>query len=719
MTGKIGDILGNFSMQANDTGSYRIMVSALGYKDTSKNFIVSVSKTFIEIRMEENQHLLAAVSVTATKPLITRKADRYILNVGESVLAKGRNTFDIMNYAPGVMTIGDAIAINGNTATKIMVNGRLLHLSTDQIHNYLANLPADEVESIEIIPVPGAEFSAEGGGGIINIILKKNTTEGLTGSVGAGVTTPKWLSYNTNEELNYYVNGLQLYASHNFDHHNNYGDYSEIASSGNETYQSVSNYTSSHQSNNYRFGIGYNFNKKQFLGIEFNGNNNQSSDHTVTQSVLNENQDSQRNINTVVPNKSRNSLYDISLNYNWTTDSLGSTFKLTSDYTWANYNQSENFSSRYNDADGKFLFDSVYRNQVPITIKNYDIEANYNKIWLHAGTLTFGAKYTHTETLNDIQYQNLQNGVYVNDTTRSNVFDYTENVGAVFAQYAKNWKNTSLQIGLRGEQTHTLGISSTTNTSFERNYFNLFPSAFISQNLSANNTLSFSYSRRIGRPSFDVLNPFELRTDDYTYVQGNPDIQPEYTHDMELSYLFKNTYELTLFSQLTSHPFGQPLTNGGGKSIVSEYLWQNMKYDNNYGVNLYVPVTVTKWWTMVNNLLVYHDAIGYAQGKNVMTIFQGKSTQDITIMKSWRLELSGFYQSSYNLENLVYVPQYNIDAGLRKSFLHDKLEASFLVTDIFNTLRVDYHSLNSSIMLYEKQKNLTRKLFLQLTYNFS
>lgn len=720
--GVLTDEKGKFEVQPVVKGNYLLTIRMIGYKTFQKHLLVNDNIDLGKMLLATDYSTLKDVVIKLSKPLISRKADRYILNVSQSVLTKGRNTFDILNYAPGVMTVGDAIAINGNSSTKVMINGRLLHLNGDQLHNYLSNLSADEVESIEIIPVPGAEYDAEGTGGIININLKKKHSGGLTGSVGVGAKTPEWPTYNTNEQLNYGINGLQLYASHTYNRYNNYSDYSDNVSYGAETYQSKSHAESDHHSNNYRLGVGYDFRDNQFLGIEFNGNNNGSHGNTTTHAVLNNPGKNQfNNINSNSGSRNKNSIYSLSLNYTWKIDSLGSAFKFTADYTSANYNQYGNYNSRYYDILNNFLFDSIYQNHVPLKINNYDAGFAYNKNWKHAGSLKLGAKYTQTHTLNEVLYQNLNDGKYFKDSTRSNVFDYTENIAAAYIQYAKDWKKTSLQLGLRGENTHTEGVSPTTNAKFTRNYFNLFPSAFVKHDFSNKHTLSLSYSRRLDRPIFSILNPFELRASDYSYVKGNPDLAPEYTHDIQLAYLFDKKYELMLFTQMTKKAFGQPLSNGGSNSIISEYLWQNMKFHNNYGINLYLPFTVTKWWTMINNFLVAKSVIDYTgeytKGKSTETIFQAKTTQDITLKKSWRFELSAYYVSGYNKSNLLYVPNYSIDLGLHKT-IKNKLDVSVLATDILNTNRMDYHSINSDIILVEKQKYLTRKFSLQLTYNF-
>jgi len=719
-TGTMSDEQGKFELKSVANGQYKFTITLVGFKAYEKQIDIAGSTDLGQLRLVPDSAILKEVVVTsAPKPLISRKADRYVLNVSQSILATGRSSYELLNYAPGVMTVGNNIAINGNTSTKVMVNGRLLRLSNEQVQNYLANLRAEEVESIEIIPVPGAEFEAEGGGGIINIKLKRKKSGGLTGALGLGATTPKWPSFNTNEQLNYGINGLQLYGSHNYTRSTSYGKFEDSRIFGNQSYHLNSRGDYSSHSNNYRFGAGYDFNSKHFLGIEYSGNFN-SSDNTTRSSSLLNNPDRNQHyvINGNFLTESRNKLNSLSLNYNWVLDSLGSSLRFKSDYTWARYNSTGNFESRYEDLNKNFLFDSTYLNAVPIDIDNYDAGLDYTKKWKKSSTLRIGAKYANTETTNDVVYKYKDGDKFVYDPFRSNSFTYKENIFAVYTQYSKDWTKTSIQIGLRGENTSANGISPTTQSSFKRNYFDLFPSAFVKHDLSAKNTLSLSYSRRLNRPTFSILNPFELRLDDYTYVKGNPNLKPQYTHSVQLSYTYDNKYDLTLVTQLVNGPFGQPLSNGGTGSVISEYLWQNMDHNYIYGANLYVPVRVAEWWNMVNNFLVYHNILEYEGGKNARTIFQGKSTQNFTLPKGWQFELSGFYQSRYNMNNLLYVPSYSVDLGMNKGLFKDKLNVRLLATDLFNTSRLDYRSVNSAFILNQRQKYLTQKFSIQLTYGF-
>ncbi|WP_316822644.1 TonB-dependent receptor domain-containing protein [Pedobacter gandavensis] len=719
LKGALSDEKGIFKLSVAP-GSYILLISMVGYKSQSRNISVTGNMDLKSIVMEPDAKILAEVTVTSRKPMISRKIDRYVLNVSESILSSGRGTFELLNYAPGVVTTGNAISINGNTATKIMVNGRLLRLSGEQVQNYLTNLRSEDVESIEVIPNPGAEFEAEGGGGLINVILKKQRTGGLDGNIGLGATTPKMPSYNTSAQLNYGYKNLQLYGSYNFTKKKTTAELHDIRSQADLDYQTNINTTSSSNAHNFRTGAAYNLSKDQYIGLEFNGNFNKASLNSLSDALLNDPANNRYNrINGNFLTQTNNKTYTLSLNYDWKLDTLGSSFNLIADYTYNDRNSLGNFASHYSDQQFVPLFDSIYRNAAPVSIKNYNAAANYVKVFKNAGQLKLGLKYTATHTSNNVTYEYLADNGFINDAARSNMFKYTEKIAALYAQYNFSFGKTNIQLGLRGEHTDTKGFSVTSSQLNNRNYFNLFPSLFLKRQLNSNNTISFNYGRRLDRPTFNSLNPFEWRIDDYTYISGNPYLKPQFTNSFNLSYLYLSKYNLTLFASLTEGVFAQYLKDNGENGIVANYSWENLSSQKYYGINLYVPVTVAKWWSMVNNLMLYRNIIKFDSGESKRTIFSGKTTQNITLYQNLRMEVSALYQSKYNNSNQVFVPNYYIDLGLSNSFFKKKLTARVLITDIFDTNRSDYEIVSGNFKLLEKQKYLTRRFSLQLLYNFS
>ncbi|WP_443944509.1 TonB-dependent receptor domain-containing protein [Pedobacter sp. AW1-32] len=718
--GVVADTLGVFSFDRLEAKDYNLEISLLGYK--SKNVSITVKPGLNELRkiqLDDSAELLKEVKITSTKPFITRKTDRYILNVGETSLTAGRNVTELLNYAPGVIVNGTDISINGRSGTKVMVNGRLLRMSLEQMESYLASLRSENIASIEIIPNPGAEFDAEGAGGILNIVLKKSHSAGLTTIIGGEIASPMWPSYSGNLQLNYNYKKLQLFGSYNAEEKNRntyFGDHRN--SLGNQyTTENVNDIRNTSQ--NFRIGGSYDINAKHSIAAEFNGNVNNANVQTSSISTLYSNDILTNNIRGVFLNVTQNKLYNSSLNYSWKLDSLGSELNVLADLTRSLSNGSGDFNSRYTDAAGNFVRDSLYRNYIPVDVRNFSLASNFSKKYKNTDHLKFGLKFTRTTTQNNVRYDYMTGGNYVYDTSRSNEFGYTENISAAYAEYLKNWENFSVQVGLRSEWTKSIGISSTNAVSFDRNYINFFPSVLIKKKWDTDQTLTFNYTRRFNRPSFNILNPFEWRVNDYTYIQGNPNLLPQYSNSLQLTYSLNNKYDFTLISSFSTDVFSTVLLPAGPENLVARYFWQNVSKQTIYGLNIYLPYTITKWWNTTNNLLGFYKMLDFVTEKNMKFIAQVKSNHVFKISDSWQADLSGTYLSPFIASNLTYVANYSIDFGLRKSFFNKKLNARFLITDIFNTSVLDYTSSTGNLNIDAYQKYLTRRVSLNLSYNLN
>lgn len=711
---------GTFSLTSVVPGTYKLSISMVGFKHFEKRIEVKESIDLGKIILGSDVNILGEVSVTTRKPMVSRKIDRYVLNVTESILATGRSSFELLNYAPGVMTLGNNIAINGNTSTKVMVNGRLLRMSAAQVQNYLSNLRSEEIASIEVIPNPGSEYEAEGGGGIINIILKKKRASGLTGTLGLGATTPVWPSYNSNEQLNYGYKGLQVYASHNYSKRESKATLGDRRWFQLQELLSDGKMISKGGSNNYRFGIGYDFSDHHYLGIEYNGNSNNAKANTFSKVIIKDpSQHFYNEIDGDFNSYGNNSIGTLSLNYEWKLDNLGSVFTVLADRTESSRKGRGDYFSHYEEANGVFLRDSIYRNRTHSYLENFNAAVNYTQKWQDAGQLKLGGKYTQTTTDNNVAYEYLEDDQYRPIADLTNEFDYSESILAIYAQYALDWNKTSLQLGLRAEHTQVEGFSNTTGDQFKRSYTDWFPSLIVKHVINDQNTFSLNYSRRLNRATFNILNPFEWRINDYSYVKGNPGLKPQYTHSLQLSYLYKEKYDLTLFTALVYDVFASLLEQDPQNDLVSKYLWSNVNKQYYFGVNLYLPFTPMKGWTVVNNIMLYRDALEYTGGMQKKLVFQVKSAHNINLPKDFKLELSGFYQSRYISGNLEFEPSFSIDGGLNKSLFSNKLNARLLMTDIFKTSTADYKSKDGALYEEAWQRYMTRRLSLQLTYNFS
>ena len=336
--------------------------------------------------------------------------------------------------------------------------------------------------------------------------------------------------------------------------------------------------------------------------------------------------------------------------------------------------------------------------------------------------LEAGVKSSWVKTDNDLQAEEFVNNNWQNDVRRSNQFVYDENVNAAYTNLNKQFKNTSVQIGLRMEQTNSKGNLITTNTVVKRSYWDFFPTLFVQQNLSKNNQLGFSYSRRIDRPSYDALNPFIYYLDQYTYNKGNPFLNPQYTHNFELSYTLLQKYMLTLgYSRVNDVIAEVILPDEAQKALYQTNA--NIATNISYSANLNVPVQITKWWQTNNNLNVFYlsfespNLAGRAL-KTGKTSFQFKSQQTFTIVNGFTAELNGNYESPLDYGTLSLKARYSIDAGLSKTLFNKKASLKLALSDVFNMSENNLSSAYPGLTYTVHQKNETRVGRISFTYRF-
>jgi hypothetical protein len=331
-----------------------------------------------------------------------------------------------------------------------------------------------------------------------------------------------------------------------------------------------------------------------------------------------------------------------------------------------------------------------------------------------------GLKFSDVKTDNNL----MQSEVEGEPDLTVNHFIYDEKIDAGYINFSKDYKNTSVQAGLRAEYTSSLANGDSLNVvqNIPRHYFDLFPSLFVNHTFDEKNEAGFSYSRRIDRPQYDNLNPFVFHLDPYTYQKGNPYLKPQYTNNFEFSYTYNKNLNITLgYSRttdvITEVPGTDPVTK------VSFITQDNLQVQNAYNLNVFAPYTITKWWEgNVNGTGFY---LGFKsnglEGENLdrgQFAYNIRTTQTFTPVSGYKMELTFNYQSDLTYGLYDVKPRYSTDAGISHSFAAKKANIKFSVSDIFNTQTNDVTSIYSATNLAITQKRETRIARLTLTYNF-
>jgi iron complex outermembrane receptor protein len=731
--GTLSNDAGAYAFDHINAGTYIIKATVVGYeKAVSKPFAVTGGGAVVvsQLKMQQVSHALSTVTITASKPLIEHKVDRTVMNVENSVLAAGNTALEILERAPGVsIDKDDNISIKGKQGVTVMINDKLTYLTSTQLATLLRSTDGTTIQSIEIITNPSAKYDAAGNSGIINIKLKKNKQSGTNGSVTLGAAYGNTFKDNSTLTLNHKEGSLNIFGS--FSHDDRKREHSldikriVTDSTGAKTYfNQYSSLPNDNHNNSYRIGADYDISTKNTIGFLVNGYFNNETDDNDNKTYIGTQPNNFDSYQTTMSHfKQSYKNFAFNLNDKYKIDTAGQEIGIDVDYSKFNNNSNSQYNTYFYLNDGSPMMPPLFlRNQTPsvITIHTAKLDYTYpiNKIL----KLETGFKLSDVKTDNDLRAQKEVNGTYVNDTTLTNRFIYSEKVSALYANLSQNYKNFSVQTGLRAEYTSSTGELVTTNRVVKRHYVDFFPSVFITQTLNDKNEIGLSYSRRIDRPGYSDLNPFVYYLDQYTYEKGNPFLNPQYTNNFEFNYTYNKSITLTLGYSHTTDAITQILlTDVASKATYQTNL--NLQSQDNYNVNVYAPYTISKWWTGNVNVTGFYmkfksDTLLGASLNNGRAAFQVRATQTFLVAKGYKAELTNYYNSAMTYGIFNIKPQYGTDAGISHSFADKKANIKLSVSDIFNTRRNDVTSYYGTNNLDIRQKNESRITRLTFTYNF-
>lgn len=693
----VSDDNGNFSVPNIASGKYWLRVTAVGFDNYEKKDIVIDEQKELqlpEITLMQVSTSLKEVTVTAQKPIIEVKADKTVFNVEASINATGSTAYELLQKSPGVVIDqNDNILLKGRGGVTIQIDGRPTQLSGTDLTELLKSMQSSEIESIELISNPSSKYDAEGTAGIINIKLKKNKNFGTNGSVTAGYAIGIFSKYNTSLSLNHrnaFMNAFGNYGN-NWGNRRNELDIYRIQ---NDTvYDQRSNSIWSGLRQNFKGGIDFFLNSKNTLGVLVTGN--LANGHGVGSSHTDISGADDSSVTKILSADNTIDFKFNNLNFNGNhrfADTLGHELNTDVDYGRYRNNRDGLQPNVYTAPDGSILDEKIYHSISPTNIDIYTLKSDYSQNFLK-GKLGAGIKLSFVKTDNTYDFYNVIDDVDVLDETRSNRFVYTENINAAYVNYQRTVKNFDVQFGLRMEQTNSEGDLTSTisvqDQNVKRHYLDFFPSGGITYNASEKNSLTLSYSRRIDRPNYQELNPFEYKLDELTYRKGNPFLNPQYTDKVELSHTYNNFLTSSLSYSFTKDFFAQitDTINGNASYLTT----RNLAREQVVSLDISASFNATKWWNIFIGPSTYYVAYNadFGEGKvidNGQFVFSFYVDNTIKLPKKFSIEVSAWYSSpsiwggSYKTDD-----QGSLDAGIQKKLFKDRGTLKLNVTDILHT----------------------------------
>src|SRR6185437_11682878 len=516
--GMITDATGKYSFENIRSGHYLLSATYTGMsQEFSPVFEVSENRKDIEmvtIHLQPAEVKLNAVKVDAKKPMFEQKIDRMVINVKNSITSAGGTALDVLEKSPGVTVNrqNNTIAVNGKNGVVVMINGKITYMPMEALVQLLAGISAGNIEKIELITTPPAKYDAEGNAGYINIVLINNPNAGANGSwfITAGYGKKELGAAGIN--FNYRTAKINLYGNYNFnyDHSIQTGTgFTQLTKSGNIIANtSFSNRDATRQVHNIRVGLDYQVDSSTIIGALISGYDNHWKMVALNGATVVQNGILDTTINTV--DNEINHWQNIMTNLNFQhTFKPGKVLYFDANYIYYKDYNPNTYSNAYFKGTNQFLYneDIISGKTTPINIKV--LSTDYTTPIGKKITLEAGAKVSLSKFTNDVYVQNLKQGSWITDPELSANYLLKENIGAAYASFTMDVNNKiTMKGGLRYEYTQSnLGTATAINI-VNRKYGELFPTFYISKKMNDDNSVNFSYSRRITRPTFNDLAPF-------------------------------------------------------------------------------------------------------------------------------------------------------------------------------------------------------------------
>ena len=700
--GTITENNGLFRIDDVNDGTYLLEISMIGFQ-TYRSTVFEVKnkkpiKDLGNLVIKEDVALLEAVDVVAKKPLFEQKIDRMLINVENSITAAGATALEILERSPGVVVNrqNNTIAMTGKEGVIVMMNGKINRMPISAVVQLLAGMPSNNIKRIELITTPPANFDAEGNAGFINIVLKQSQDLGLNGaySLTGGFGKGSILAGGIN--FNYRKKNFNLYGDYSYNRRNQEFTTSmdrEVQLNG-ETIrtllESVRN-PSAQRNHNLRLGVDLELTKKTILGVLISGYDNQYNQLGITQSTQSRNgiTDTVLNIKVDEINHWQHLAGNLNLQHTFN-DSESLTFD--ADYLHYYNNQPANYYTSYLDGSNKFLFQeqSFSGKLTPINVGVSSL--NYSKRFSEAIKMDLGVKGTLSRFDNDVTAAMIKNGIQVKDPSLTAKYRLEESIFAAFSSFdVKLDDKTSMKLGLRYEYTNSnLGTKEQANI-VDRHYGRLFPSFYLARTFNENHSANISYGRRITRPTFNDLAPFVFFVDPNTFLSGNAALQSSFSNSLKLDYRYKSALISLLYSvEDSTISLFQPKVIAGTKKVL--YAAQNMKNRKSAALVFALPITLTKWWNMQNNLIATWQEVNAYVENNLIQIhnqnLQLVWINNFTLPKDFSAEMVGVYQTKALSGAAVTLPFGVLNIGIQKKFKDNLGTLRFGIDDVLNSAKL-------------------------------
>jgi len=736
VSGAITSATGEFRIDNIGPGGFMVEIAFIGYEKYSQRIGMRPGEAppvtdMGTIKLKVSATTLQGAEITADKAFMMNNIDKRTYNTEQLAVTAGGNVKNVLENIPSVEIDQEGtVSLRGNENVTILIDGRPSGLTGSGGKSLLESLPASAIESVEVITNPSAKYDPDGISGIINIVTKKNRLQGFTGSVGANTSFGG--RYGLTGSLSLRKGKWNVYTNYGFNRDKTFSE----GTSYRETYfrpdavdviSQVENGNNSKTGHNLKFGVDWNANDKNTISTSAMLNIGKSEDdNNILYSFY--------ELGLPIDSLSRRITLGSGMNRN-----------IDADFVWKHFfkkkGQLLNFTATAsfdltkpeNDyTDGEYLSENIPGTYFDLerdrTVNNniiYTVSTDYEHPVSDDKKVEAGLKSTIREFDTDVVFEEFSNGTYLNDTNRTNRFVYSDVLHAAYAQYRQSLGKFGYQIGLRSEYATTEANVITTDSIFNKDYFSIYPSAFITYKPNQKSSWKAAYSRRINRPRRGALNPFPNYDDPRNVRIGNPDLDPEYSDSYEVEnmrYIGKFSLTSTLYARLTKDNIQRYRRVTNDSLQITVVTWENLAYSRNYGGEFIFNGSPFKWWNLTLSTNIYYNMLS---AKNLQEDLSSESWtasgRIFTTFKPFKntdLQVTYFYRPRMKVTQGTMKDMQMLTIAASRKVLKEKGVVSVRVSDPFNTQRFGFEFEDVTYSQDFTRKRQSRFVTVSFSYRF-
>ncbi|MEO8764598.1 MAG: outer membrane beta-barrel protein [Ginsengibacter sp.] len=724
---KLTDSSGSAVFNLIEANRYKVSVTSINYAPFQRGIAIKTNTTSFTFILENANKTLEAVVVQSKKPIMRQEDDKTIVDP-ENLAASSTNGYEILEKTPGLFVDQDGnIYLSSTTPATIYINGREQKMSTADIASLLKSLPPNSITSIEILRTPSAKYDASGGGGIVNVVLKKGIKIGLTGSINAGMNQGKYGTRFAGINLNNNNGAFSGYLNIQYTHKNTYD---EIKTDRIFAPDSVlkQDAITTYPGNNYYLGYGmsYELNKKWEVSYDGRITLNDARNSSVNESALSEISTAGIFGNNIanVNNKSNSVFLSQGISSKLKIDSIGSEWTNDISYNYSPNTTGQLFITNFTKP---FITSASGDGNIKTHLDFFSAQSNL--VWKFPKKLTLetGLKTTITGFKNNTAYYSMNGGVRIKDEIRTSSYDYKESINAAYVQASKTLFGITLKVGTRLENTSMKGKQKIPNdTTFTINRTDLFPYVYLSRSLMKIMRYDLRgylvYRRTISRPGYQLLNPSQRYVDPYLFETGNPALRPQFTQNYEANISVDERPIFALGVNDTKDIFTNVVYQSDTSSRVAYRTYDNLGSNKETYFRILGAIPPGGKYFIVGGFQYNHNFYeGSYEGKP-LSFKKGSwsvfSYQTLKLSPTSQLTLNGFARFKGQQQFYELSPFGALNLSINKQFLNKKLIITVSGTDLLYTNNNDFTLKQGSVSASGFRKSDTRRLGINARYNF-